>query len=260
MGDNIIVELQNVGFSYGARKALEDVSFVVNHGEFVGVIGPNGSGKTTVFKIILGLLHPQQGSVRLFGTRPGSFREWYRIGYVSQEATSFNFGFPATVFEVVIAGTFGRRGLFKSVTERESKAAEEALRLVGLSYCKDRMVGKLSGGQQQRVFIARALVTQPELLILDEPTVGIDIEAQAQFYELLEYLRHEIGLTIMLASHDLGALLPRTTKVLCLNRHLVFCGGPDEFVSRGDLLPEYGFSLAYGCHKYPGSGTSSGQT
>ncbi len=236
-----LARLQNVTFGYNGAPVLEGVNLAVERGAYLGLIGPNGSGKTTLLKLILGILPaPKQGEIELFGTPIQRFREWWRIGYVAQKAASFNSGFPATVEEVVFTGRTPRRGLFRSFTADDRKAVHEALEKVGMLGLKDRLIGRLSGGQQQRVFIARALVSQPELLILDEPTVGVDASAEAQFYKLIRSLRQEMGLTVVLVSHDIGAVGHEVTSLACLNRKLFYHGSPDDFGSDDQLCELYG--------------------
>ncbi|GAB7388573.1 metal ABC transporter ATP-binding protein [Bacillaceae bacterium] len=232
-----VISLDGVTFYYGNRLVLEKIDMTVQAGEFLGLVGPNGSGKSTLIKIILGLLKPNAGEVRLFGQPLSRFRDWPKVGYVSQKANSFNTGFPATVFEVVSMGLFGKMGLFKWMGKKEKAKVYEAIETVGLSEYARQNVGKLSGGQQQRVFIARALVSDPELLILDEPTVGVDAQSEAQFYDLLEKMHRERGVTLLLVSHDIGVITAKVDRVACLNRKLHFHGDPQEFEKyRGEIL------------------------
>ncbi|WP_236405611.1 metal ABC transporter ATP-binding protein [Microaerobacter geothermalis] len=225
-----IIELKQVSFSYGKEKVLEMVDMTLERGEFLGLVGPNGAGKSTLIKIILGLLKPDEGEVRLFGQPMASFQDWSKIGYVSQKANSFNSGFPATVFEVVSMGLFGKMGLFKWMGRKEKERVKEAIHMVGLSDYAKKNIGMLSGGQQQRVFIARALVSDPELLILDEPTVGVDEPSVNQFYQLLQNMHQKMGLSLLLISHDIGVISSKVDTIACLNRTLYFHGGPEEFL------------------------------
>lgn len=239
-----LVQVRDLRFGYGNEPVLDGVDLTVQRGEYLGLIGPNGSGKTTLLKLLLGTLPcPKQGEIRLFGTPLQSFREQWRIGYVAQKAASFNSGFPATVEEVVLTGCAARRGLFRLYTRENRAAAQRALEKVGMAGFKNRLIGRLSGGQQQRVFIARALVSRPELLILDEPTVGVDVKAEEQFYQLIRELRQEMGLTVILVSHDIGAVAQEVTSLACLNRKLFYHGSPEEFGTEEQLCALYGHQV-----------------
>ncbi|HWI52516.1 MAG TPA: metal ABC transporter ATP-binding protein [Symbiobacteriaceae bacterium] len=239
-----LVQLTDLSFGYGGDLVLEGVGLAVNRGDYLGLIGPNGSGKTTLLKLILGTLpSPRKGEIRLFGTPAAQFGERWKIGYVAQKAASFNSGFPATVEEVVMTGLAARRGLWRLFTGADRAAAREALDKVGMGGFRERLIGRLSGGQQQRVFIARALVSQPELLILDEPTVGVDVQAESQFYQLIRELRAKLGLTVVLVSHDIGAVAHEVTSLACLNRRLYYHGSPDDWGSEEQLCEFYGHNV-----------------
>lgn len=236
-----LVHVQDLNFGYGDERVLESVSLDIHRGEYVGLIGPNGSGKSTLLKLMLGILpRPSGSTVDLFGTPVERLKERWRIGYVAQKAASFNSGFPATVEEVVLTGLAPRRGLFRFFSKADKGAAGAALDAVGMTEFKDRLIGNLSGGQQQRVFIARALIAQPELLILDEPTVGVDMRAEQQFYGLIRALRESLGLTVILVSHDVGAVGHEVTTLLCLNKRLHYHGTPAHFGSDEQLCELYG--------------------
>lgn len=236
-----LVSVADLSFGYENDLVLDGVNLDVRRGEYLGLIGPNGSGKTTLLKLLLGsLAMPRSGSIRLFGEPVEQFREWWKVGYVAQKAASFNSGFPATVEEVVFTGRAPRRGLFRFFTQEDRKAVHDALERVGMLPFKDRLIGRLSGGQQQRVFIARALVSSPELLILDEPTVGVDVQAEGQFYRLVRELRQQMDLTVILVSHDIGAVAHEVTSLACLNRRLFYHGSPEEFGTEEQLCELYG--------------------
>lgn len=224
--DNII-EIKNVSFRYEREYVLEHINLSIPKGAFLGLVGPNGSGKSTLLKLILGLLKPQQGEISLFGQPLHKFKEWNRIGFVSQKANSFNSGFPATVYEVVASGLTGKIGLFRFIGKRKEIA--EAIKAVGMEQFSNRNIGELSGGQQQRVFIARAIVSNPDVLILDEPTVGVDESNVKSFYSMLETLNKERGITLILVTHDIGTITSKVTHVACLNKHLHYHGIVEEF-------------------------------
>lgn len=210
---------------------LENISFKADQGDLLGIIGPNGAGKTTLFSLILGLLEGYQGKITLFNEDIRNNRKALkRIGYIPQKK-NINQGFPATVEEIVSLGVLGRKTNMDVIIS--------ALKIVGLLEQKDKRIGELSGGQQQRVLIAKALVNQPELLILDEPTTGIDLETQDRFYTLLRKLNSERNITIILASHDLDAINRLANKVACVNRKMSFHGNAREFFGNEQMLKSY---------------------
>ncbi|MFC4077202.1 metal ABC transporter ATP-binding protein [Salinithrix halophila] len=239
--DNML-ELKELHFSYENQPVLEGVNLTLKRGEFLGLVGPNGSGKSTLIKLALGSLSPDSGEVRLFGEPLRRFRSWSRIGYVSQKANSFNLGFPATVREVVASGLSGKLGLFRRMKRIHWEAVDRAIEQVDLSGFARRNIGKLSGGQQQRAFIARALVSDPDLLILDEPTVGVDARAAERFYRLLADLHRRQGLSLLLVTHDIGAITTYVDRIACLNRQLHFHGDAEEFSRERERI----LTAAYG--------------
>ncbi len=238
-----VLDLDKITFYYGDRMVLDRVSLTVFSGDFLGIVGPNGSGKSTLLKIIAGLLRPAAGSVRVFGVERENSRRETRIGYVAQNVTSFNQGFPATVEEIVLAGLTASLGLLRRPGRRERLLVEETLESVGLADLRERLIGELSGGQQQRTFIARALVAEPALLLLDEPTVGVDADAKDKFYELLATLRRERGLTLLMVSHDVGVVAEQVQNIACLNGKLYFHGPPAEFRAEDMLCQAYGSAV-----------------
>jgi zinc transport system ATP-binding protein len=236
-----VVELRGVSFSYTGEPVLQGVSFEVLPGEFVSAVGPNGGGKTTLLRLVLGTVHPDAGEVRVFGGPPERARG--RVGYVPQYAR-FDPLFPVTVLDVV---RMGRVGNFVAGPYRreDREAAEEALATVGLSELRRRPFATLSGGERQRVLIARALATHPELLLLDEPTASVDRAATAKLYDLLVELARR--LTILLVSHDTGVVSKFVSGVLCVNRTVA-----KHPVSRltGEMLSElYGADIALVRHE-----------
>ncbi|MBP3951269.1 metal ABC transporter ATP-binding protein [Bacillus suaedae] len=252
--DNEVISIDGVTFQYGQRDVLEQITLKVNKGSFLGLVGPNGSGKSTLIKLMLGLLPLQQGEIRLFGTNISKFRKWDKIGFVSQKANSFNSGFPATVFEVVSMGLYGKVGLFRFLNKKHKQKVREAVDLVGMGEFLYQNIGELSGGQQQRVFIARALVSDPELLILDEPTVGVDANSVKQFYDLLDRLNRERGITLIMVTHDIGAMTDHVTDVACLNKFLHFHGNTAQFESSQDLSTFYGHDVHLLTHNHSHGG------
>lgn len=237
-----ILQVKEVTFSYGEQGVLEHVSFSLRKGEMLGLVGPNGSGKSTLLKIILGLLPLKSGEVFWYGSPIRRFRQWAKIGYVSQKANSFNTGFPATVEEVVEMGQTGKMGLFRHPGKADRDKVREALATVEMDAFMGRNIGRLSGGQQQRVFIAKAIVSDPDVLILDEPTVGVDARSEDLFYDLLERLNRERGMTILLVSHDLGVVSEKMDSVACINHTLYYHGPAKDFQGKREevLLSAYG--------------------
>lgn len=240
-----LIEMKNVSFHYDQAQVLRNISFRVEQGDFLALLGPNGSGKSTLLKIILGLLQPMSGEVILFGEDSSTFkhREW--IGYVSQKSNSFNSGFPATVQEVVKSGLTKKLGLFKRPTKEAEAQVLKVLQSVGMDAFVHRNIGELSGGQQQRVFIARALIAQPKLLILDEPTVGVDHDNVQSFYDMLAHLNRELDMTIVLVTHDVDTVSNQISHVACLNHTIHFHGYKDDFdaLSQEELDAWYGHSV-----------------
>ena len=224
-----LVSVRNIFFSFGSTKVLEDISLVITTGDFLAIIGPNGSGKSTLVKIILGIFEQSKGSVVLLGEDIKRFSQWDKIGYVPQRATNIDSFFPVSVREVVAMGLLSKKSFPRFLRRRDVKAIDHALEQVDLTDFKTRRIGELSGGQQQRVFIARAIVNQPSLLFLDEPTTGVDAETQERFYSMLGSLNQANKITIVLITHDVGIINKRVNKIACLNQRLVFHGTHEDF-------------------------------
>ncbi len=245
-----IVTMNNIRFSYENKIILDNINFEIVKGKFMGLIGPNGGGKTTLIKLMLGLLKPDKGSIKLFNQPIDSFNERNKIGFVSQKANSFNPGFPATVFEVVSTGLTAKIGYFKFLNKKHKAKILHAIELVDMLEYAYENIGNLSGGQQQRIFIARTLVNEPELLILDEPTVGIDQENVKRFYDLLHKLNQEQEITMLLVTHDTGIMTEYVTDIVCLNKTLHFHGNPKEYtsLSEKDLSSFYNHPVSIVTH------------
>jgi zinc transport system ATP-binding protein len=231
MTDVAVVSLEGVSFAYGRTPALRDVDFELRAGDFVGIIGPNAGGKTTLLKLILGLLKPDSGSIRVFGVSPLEARG--RVGYVPQYAR-FDRSFPIKVRSAVAMGALGRGGPKGTAAVA---AVEGALARMELTDVAERQIGALSGGQLQRTLIARALVAAPSLLLLDEPTASLDTRIGRSVYELLEELAEEI--TVVLVSHDIGVISRHVQTIACLNVDM-------HYHHSKELTPEM-VEAAYGC-------------
>lgn len=228
-----IVKIDRLSYAYSGNLVLDNISFTIDEGDILGIIGPNGAGKTTLFSCMLGLLDDYTGTIKILGEdiKKKNSKVFKSIGYIPQKK-AIEQNFPATVEEIVSLGitTTGK-------TSKEKIAL--ALEAAGLLAQKDRRVGELSGGQQQRVLIAKAMVNNPKLLILDEPVTGIDLEMQNKFYSLLKRLNQENNITIIWASHDLDAVNRFATGVACINRSMFFHGKTYEFFENPDLLKAY---------------------
>ncbi len=240
-----LVQFENVSFQYEYTHVLKNISLRIDEGDFLALLGPNGSGKSTLLKLLLGLLKPMSGEIKLFEESTKTFKQRELIGYVSQKSNAFNSGFPATVFEVVRSGLVKKTGLFKRYPQDAKERVMRSLEAVGMQDFANRNIGQLSGGQQQRVFIARALIGEPKLLILDEPTVGIDHENVQAFYDMLAKLNNDLGMTMILVTHDVDTVSNRITHVACLNQTIHFHGYKNEFdsISQDTLDKWYGHAV-----------------
>jgi zinc transport system ATP-binding protein len=211
-----VIEVEDVWVSWNGEPVLEGVNLTVCEGDFFAIIGPNGGGKTTLLKVILGLIHPNKGCVRVFGGTPEENRKY--LGYVPQFRT-FDFDYPITVMEMVLSGRLGHvSGMVKRYNDDDVRFARKALGTMGIDHLARRELQGLSGGEQQRAIIARALAGEPKILLLDEPTVYVDTPTETHFYDILDHLKET--LTIVLVSHDIGVISTHVTKVGCLNRKL----------------------------------------
>ncbi len=197
-----IVTIRDLSFAYDQQQVIKDLNFSIKERDFVGLIGSNGAGKTTLLRMIVGLLKPAEGEVSLFGEPVSRFRHWERIGYVPQK-NAFNPLFPATVREVVLSGLYSRNKLFSRISKEDMRKAEDAMHAMSIEDLAAKRIGQLSGGQQQRVFLAKALINNPALLILDEPTVGIDIETQQGFFHMIKHMHQHHNITFLMVSHDM---------------------------------------------------------
>ncbi len=246
-----IIEIENLGFSYNSIPVLEDISFSVEKGSFVGLVGPNGSGKTTLIKLILGLAKPFSGVIRLFGRNIDVFPHWARVGYLPQSLTVFNPYFPSTAREIVALGLLSGKRFPRYLSKSDERAINGVLDLLGIAGFKDARVGELSGGQQQRVLIARALVHEPELLILDEPTAALDPDARDSFFSTLKNLSEAGDTTIILVTHDIGNIGKYANHLLWIDRKLLFYGGFDDFCRSDRMTDLFGANSQHIiCHRH----------
>ena len=205
--DTNVVQVKNISFNYEKRYILKNISFEINYGEYVGIVGENGSGKSTLLNLILGNISPSSGKVEL---------NEKRVGYLSQQVRNFNKKFPATVEEIIAANLYSDMGVFKILTKKHKKRIEEVLEIVNMKHYKNRLIGNLSGGQQQRVFLARLLVSNPKVIFMDEPIVGLDDDSIKIFYQLMDKLNKELNLTIVMVTHDIKSMEKKADKIIYL--------------------------------------------
>jgi len=235
----VLISFKDVCVYYHDLMALCDVNLEIKRGEFHSIIGPNGAGKTTLIKVILGLIKPDRGEVKVLGREPWkSNMSGRKLGYVPQ-VMSIDVSFPVNVREVVMMGRYGKIGLLKPPREPDREKAYESMKKVGIEDLENRSLSQLSGGQRQRVFLARALSSEPEILILDEPTTGVDSATTESFYELLRTLK-KTGMTILIVSHDIGVVAAHVDKIACLNKKLIAHGRPEEVLRKKELEEMYG--------------------
>ncbi|MSV26722.1 MAG: zinc ABC transporter ATP-binding protein [Nitrosarchaeum sp.] len=251
----IALEVKDISISYNNHLAVDKISFDVQEGDLLGIVGPNGAGKTTLFRAILGLEQYSAGKIKLFGFEGPKYHTLLSlIGYVPQRV-EFEPNFPATVSDIVSMGIISDKTIakgakliqqcgccwnrvYKNIGNNSDKIIE-ALRTVGLEHLKNRRIGELSGGELQRVFIAKSLVKDPILLILDEPVTSVDVESQTKFYNVIKKINEENKITVVWSSHDLEAISKYANRVACMNRKLFFHGAKEKFFSDEDLLKTY---------------------
>lgn len=235
-----VIEVNGLYCRYGSTHALSDIGFCVDPGDYVGIVGPNGSGKSTLIRAILGLVESDEGEVRIFGSTLSEFTGWHRIGFLPQSLNLFSPAFPATVTEVVRLGLLSAKRFPRRIGKGDATLVDEVLEKMGISDLRRSMIGELSGGQQQRVLLARALVNRPELLILDEPTAALDPETRDRFYTLLADANREQGVTVLLVTHDSATIGSCASKLLYLDKKLIFYGTFKEFCASEEMTGHFG--------------------
>jgi zinc transport system ATP-binding protein len=240
------IHMRDLWVTFNHVTALEDINLDIRKGSYVGILGPNGAGKSTLLKVILGLIPPSRGEVLVFGESPLKLRQTGSlIGYLPQKPLT-NPRFPVSVLDVVLMGRFGRIGLCRRPSRMDADIARDNLKRLGILHLADRPIGKLSGGEQQRVFIARALTLEPRLLVLDEPTISLDACAQDDLYEMVHGFKEELDLTVLIVSHDIGAVARHVDDVVCLNRRIHVHEAPP--IGRLALESTFGCSVEYLFH------------
>jgi zinc transport system ATP-binding protein len=245
-----VLEFNHVDITRTNDVVIQDATFTINQGDYVGIVGPNGGGKTTLLHAIFGFLPIKNGSIYLFSQKIQTFTEWDRIAYVPQGAIYFDTNFPLTVTELVGLGRITRDKIGRPLKKTDWTAVHECLDLMGISDIAEKRIGSLSGGQKQRMFIAKALVRNPEILILDEPVAGIDATGLENFYKLLSDLNLRKNLTILIVSHDLSSVFCRMTKLLCVNRKVYMSDITREIDPNIVLKKVYGDHFHFVFHEH----------
>ena len=246
-----VLSIENLYFRYNSRDVLSDITFSISTGDYIGLVGPNGSGKTTLIKIILGLLKPHSGKITLFGDDTNAFSGWHKIGYLPQKISALNPRFPATVSEVVAMGLLSKKSFPKHMTRSDNTTVDSILDLLDITNLRNKPIGELSGGQQQRVLVARALVNNPEFLILDEPTDALDPEMRDRFFGLMDELNKKKHVTIVIVTHDMGNIGKYTSKLLYIDKKIVFYGSFEDFCKSSEITQFFGeFSQHIICHRH----------
>lgn len=237
-----IFDVKNLNFQSRGQSILSHISLEIFHGEYIAIIGPNGGGKTTLIRMLLGLEKPTNGEIRLFGKKLKNFKDWNKIGFVPQRASQVDQNFPATALDIVKMGRVSKRKFFSRESAQDRQAVDDAMEKMDILDLKDKMVGTLSGGQRQRVMIARALASKPEILILDEPNTGVDVASQQSFYALLARLNKEDKMTIVFITHDIGVIADDIGRLFTINQKAIICNDPKEAMSCEDMSELYGIS------------------
>jgi len=232
------LDIEDLSLTLGENEVLKGIDLRLSKGEFLGIVGPNGGGKTTLLKVILGLLEPAGGEIRVFGREPKKSRD--RVSYVPQH-TDFDSKFPINVWNVVLMGRVGKLGLRPFFSDEDKDIAQKALEKVEMEDYKERQISELSGGEQQRVLLARALTTQPDMLLLDEPTASVDEKIKTSIYEILKKMNEKEDTTIVIVSHDIGILSSYVQKLGCLNKELIYHG--DSELTHEMIEESYGCEM-----------------
>ena len=245
-----IIKIANLNVKYHGSLVLNDISFVVEPGDYIGIVGPNGSGKTSLIKTILGLVEPDSGQVEILGKKVHTFSNWHEVGYLPQVAANAKM-FPATVAEVVATGLLGGKNFPRHYNQEDRQQVREVLELLGIANKEHEQIEDLSGGQSQRVYLARAMVAKPKILILDEPTAALDPGTRENFYQTIVKLNQEQKTTILLITHDSATIGRYASKMLYLDRRLVFYGSFKDFCHSPDMSHYFGdFAQHLICHQH----------
>lgn len=246
-----VIVAENLSCCYRENTVLESVNFKAERGDYIGIVGPNGSGKSTLVKALLGLTETCSGHATIFGSKLADFIDWHKIGYLPQSIRMVHPYFPATVFETVALGLLSRIKFPKRIRQYDAERIIQTLEKLGVSGLKNKLVSELSGGQLQRVLLARALVNNPGLLILDEPTAALDPETREKFYSLIREINQSLRITVLLVTHDSGAIGRYASKMLYLDKRVLFFGSFDEFCLSPEMSALFGkHSQHLMCHRH----------
>lgn len=246
-----LIEISNLSVYYGQSEAIKNVDFTVHSGDYIGLAGPNGAGKTTLIKAILGLTPASNGDVTLFGKSLGNFSDWRKIGYVPQRSAAVNMLLPTTVEEVVLTGLFSTKTWPKRITKSDRLKVGSILADLEIKHLRNKMLRELSGGQQQKVLLARALASDPELLIFDEPSTALDPESRNSFFDLIHKLNRDKGVAIILITHDAGYIGKYANKLLFLDKEVVYFGSFADFCHSPNMNRYFGeYEQHIICHQH----------
>jgi len=234
-----IIEIKNISVKYGNEMIFENLSFSIKRGDYIGIVGPNGAGKTTLIKAVAGLIKSESGTINFSF---GESKKYKKIGYIPQKAISSDRVFPATVKEIVKSGLISRKRFPRIFGEKDEIKSIEIMEKFKLVEISNKRFGDLSGGQQQRVLLARAIISEPEILILDEPTSALDVNVRNEFYTFLKELNEKNGITMLFVSHDIATIGNYANKMLYIDRRLVFYGSFDEFCASSEMGNYFGIS------------------
>ena len=246
-----VIQTNSLSVNYDKSEAVSNISFSIERGDFVGLAGPNGAGKTTLVKAILGLLPLSKGSIELFGQSQKEYTDWGKIGYLPQKASTINPLFPATVQEIVTLGLLSGQNYPKRLSKTDVEQTDKVLHELDIFDLKKLMFSELSGGQQQKVLLARALVSQPEALIFDEPSTALDPESRETFFKMLERLNKEKGITILFITHDTGYIGQYANKLMYIDKNLIYYGMFSDFCRSEKMNTYFGtYEHHVICHQH----------
>jgi zinc transport system ATP-binding protein len=245
-----IVEVENLNYKINNITILKNISFSISRGDYIAVVGPNGGGKSTLINTILGLKKGWNGKIKLFGKELAEFKDWQKIGFVPQRVIEVDAKFPITVLETIKLGRMKKFKRFWQSNKDDFQIIDEVMESLKISDLKDKLIGELSGGQKQRVMIARALVSEPELLFLDEPNTGVDAKTQRDFYKILQNLNRKKSLTIIFITHDIGVIEDSITSLISINREILKSDEPRTIFNCQVMREVYGIDSHLNNHKH----------